>query len=170
MKENKVLTIDKIRKKFEKIQNLIEKGNIIISSSKGIWLSKNAEKQLSEKNINLDEFLNWVQKENYNSTCSHYSGLNVCKVQIPEQIEEGSLLLFCNSPCFQNMDKSTLTQMEKKVLEHLAKGFTNKQIASRLLISPGTVNAYLDNIYRKLGVSNRVQAVCSALKSGIINI
>lgn len=68
------------------------------------------------------------------------------------------------------MDTPVLTKMERSVVKTLAKGLSNKQMASSLKISAGTVNAHLDNIYRKLGVSNRVQAVCAALKLGIVNI
>ena len=52
-----------------------------------------------------------------------------------------------------------LTSRECQVLELVAKGLTNKEIARRLTISPKTVDAHLQKIYRKMQVSNRAEAV-----------
>jgi len=51
-----------------------------------------------------------------------------------------------------------LTPRQKEILALVAKGYTNKAIASRLRISPKTVDAHLSNIYRILQVSNRTEA------------
>ena len=53
----------------------------------------------------------------------------------------------------------TLTQQEVRVFELLRGGYSNKQIAARLSISPYTVGKHVQNILRKFGVSNRTQAV-----------
>ena len=52
-----------------------------------------------------------------------------------------------------------LTSRETEILELVAAGLTNAQIAERLWISPGTVKKHLDNIYSKLGVANRTAAI-----------
>jgi DNA-binding NarL/FixJ family response regulator len=52
-----------------------------------------------------------------------------------------------------------LTQQEVKILHLLRQGLSNKQIAARLSISPYTVGKHVQNILRKLGASNRTQAV-----------
>ncbi|MFJ7935004.1 LuxR C-terminal-related transcriptional regulator [Sporosarcina sp. NPDC096371] len=52
-----------------------------------------------------------------------------------------------------------LTPREQEVLQLLAGGATNREIASRLFLSEGTVRVYLSNIYGKLGVNSRTQAV-----------
>ncbi|AVP66391.1 helix-turn-helix transcriptional regulator [Clostridium botulinum] len=52
-----------------------------------------------------------------------------------------------------------LTEREKEVLEILREGASNKQIGERLNISLATVKTHMINIYSKLQVSNRVQAV-----------
>lgn len=54
---------------------------------------------------------------------------------------------------------SLLTRRELEILQHLASGATNAQIASRLVVSEGTVKSHVKHILRKLGASNRAQAV-----------
>jgi DNA-binding NarL/FixJ family response regulator len=50
------------------------------------------------------------------------------------------------------------TAREREILEHLAAGLTNAQIGERLRISPGTVRKHLENVYAKVGVTNRTAA------------
>jgi LuxR family maltose regulon positive regulatory protein len=52
-----------------------------------------------------------------------------------------------------------LTERELEVLQLLAEGLSNKEIASRLVVTPGTVKQHLKNISRKLDVHGRMQAV-----------
>jgi LuxR family maltose regulon positive regulatory protein len=52
-----------------------------------------------------------------------------------------------------------LSERESEILRLVARGMTNKQIAAELFISAGTVKAHTANIFRKLDVSNRIQAV-----------
>jgi DNA-binding NarL/FixJ family response regulator len=59
-----------------------------------------------------------------------------------------------------------LTPRELEVLRRLAEGLSNKRIATALQISPRTVNFHLDNIYRKLGVASRTEALVVALQQG----
>ena len=59
-----------------------------------------------------------------------------------------------------------LTTRETEILDLIAQGFTSKQIARRLGISPYTVNTHRDNLRRKLGVHNGAQlAYCQATRS-----
>lgn len=51
-----------------------------------------------------------------------------------------------------------LSDREREVARMLAKGFTNKQIASALYISHGTVKNYVSEIYSKIGISDRTKA------------
>jgi DNA-binding NarL/FixJ family response regulator len=51
-----------------------------------------------------------------------------------------------------------LTAREREILELVAEGRTNAQIAERLWVSPGTVRKHLDNVYAKLGVHSRTAA------------
>lgn len=55
-----------------------------------------------------------------------------------------------------------LTEQEKRILLQIANGLSNKEIGDRLNIASETVKYHLKNVYRKLGVNNRVQALQSA--------
>lgn len=62
----------------------------------------------------------------------------------------------------------TLTARELEVLRLLARGLRNKEIAARLFVSERTVNFHLANIYQKLNVSGRTEALSKALEQGLI--
>ncbi len=51
-----------------------------------------------------------------------------------------------------------LTRREAEVLERVARGLTNAEVAAQLFVAPGTVKKHLDHIYRKLGVKGRTEA------------
>ncbi|MCH8568059.1 MAG: response regulator transcription factor [Balneolales bacterium] len=61
-----------------------------------------------------------------------------------------------------------LSEREKEVLNLLIKGCTKKQVAAQLYLSFHTVDFHLRNIYKKLQVNSRSEAVAKALKEGII--
>lgn len=67
------------------------------------------------------------------------------------------------------MLRQDLTGRELEVLELLAQGATNKQIAEALGISDNTVRCHVNNIMEKLQVSDRTEAVANALKNGILS-
>ncbi|MDN5937839.1 MAG: helix-turn-helix transcriptional regulator [Salinisphaera sp.] len=52
-----------------------------------------------------------------------------------------------------------LTRRERQMLWRLFRGDINRQMAAAMFVSENTVKFHLKNIYRKLGVSNRVQAI-----------
>ena len=52
-----------------------------------------------------------------------------------------------------------LTAREREVLDHVATGATNAQVASNLGVSPATVRKHLENAFSKLGVCTRTAAV-----------
>jgi len=63
---------------------------------------------------------------------------------------------------------SGLTMREVEVLLLIAKGRTNKEIAKELFISEKTVKNHITNIFRKLNVTDRTEAVVQAMKKSII--
>jgi DNA-binding NarL/FixJ family response regulator len=63
---------------------------------------------------------------------------------------------------------SELTSRERGVLEHVALGLSNKEIATALAIAENTVKNHLKNILEKLHLENRVQAATFALREGLV--
>jgi putative nucleotidyltransferase with HDIG domain len=66
----------------------------------------------------------------------------------------------------QHATPSPLTKRERDMLRELAKGLTYKQIALAVDLSTSTVRTHLHNTYKKLGVSDRAQAVLTATERG----
>jgi DNA-binding NarL/FixJ family response regulator len=64
-------------------------------------------------------------------------------------------------------EKFRLTRREKEVLTQLVNGLTNREIASNLGVSVGTMKFYIKTIFRKLNVRNRVEALVKAEQMGL---
>ncbi len=63
---------------------------------------------------------------------------------------------------------ATLTNREEEVLQFTAAGFTNQEIAEKLIISPKTVDTYRQRIMEKLNLHHRSELVRYALKTGLL--
>ncbi len=66
------------------------------------------------------------------------------------------------------LPENLLTSKETEVLEMVAKGASNKQIADKLFVKEVTVKTHLNSIFKKLKVENRTQAVLLALQTELI--
>ena len=64
---------------------------------------------------------------------------------------------------------SYLTQREEEVLELLTQGITYKGVANKLFISETTVKTHVNNIFQKLQVNDRTQAVLYAINNGFLS-
>jgi len=62
-----------------------------------------------------------------------------------------------------------LSQRELEVLKLAGEGLTNREIADRLVVNPGTVKTYLQRILEKLHLKNRAQAMAYALRHGLVD-
>jgi DNA-binding NarL/FixJ family response regulator len=63
-----------------------------------------------------------------------------------------------------------LTQQEFRILTLIAEGYSNNEIAETLSVSRNTVKSHVQNIFRKLGVSDRTQAAIFAIRKGLAPI
>lgn len=69
------------------------------------------------------------------------------------------VMLSFRSDTSESKDLSKLTPREREILQRLAEGLLYKEIADRLSISPFTVRAHIHNIYEKLQVHTKVDAI-----------
>ncbi len=71
-------------------------------------------------------------------------------------------------PLMETARGGLLTNREQQILELLADGLGNKQIAARLGISPNTVKTHLELLFDKLSVSTRAEAVATGMRRGLL--
>jgi LuxR family maltose regulon positive regulatory protein len=80
--------------------------------------------------------------------------------------QEQARLVQTQAPEFELVEP--LSEREIEVVQFIAEGLTNQEIASRLFLSPNTVKVHTRNIYGKLGANNRTQAATKARDLGIL--
>jgi NarL family two-component system response regulator LiaR len=74
-----------------------------------------------------------------------------------------------HSPPQRNQPLADLTQREKDVLQQIAQGKSNAEIAEALVITERTVKAHVSNLLGKLHLSDRTQAAVYAWRKGIVD-
>lgn len=107
-----------------------------------------------QKDIEPDELRNSIKKV--------MNGNKVFPTKIEEKVDEQI-----------NTKKSNLEELsnrENEVLELLAQGMSNRDIAEELYISEKTVKNHVSSILRKFSVNDRTQAVIVALKNGLVSL
>jgi len=70
----------------------------------------------------------------------------------------------------ENFGREELTTAERKILQMLVGGNSNKEIAFGLSVSENTVKTHVKNVFEKLGVSDRTSAATLAIKRGLVRI
>lgn len=65
----------------------------------------------------------------------------------------------------QSPESYNLSKREMEVLEHLYRGLTYNEIAKKLVLSPLTIRSHMENLYKKMKVHNKVEAVQVAMKN-----
>ncbi|BCX49666.1 protein/transcriptional regulator, LuxR family [Haloferula helveola] len=86
---------------------------------------------------------------------------------VPSATSEGDVAVEVPRPPAGSLVEA-LSKREYEVLLHAAKRLSNREIAETLFISPGTVKRHLNNIYEKLGVHGRKEAVAKATGLGLL--
>lgn len=136
----------------------------------------------SKGNILADIEVHWPQKLSLKANATRYVG---------EQGEVGRALLFCDVTAERTLqlelsDKvvsrlldltsqqpvpppaAHLTEQETRTLRLVGRGLSNTNIASDMGISASTVRSHLKNIYRKLGLGSRAEAVSFAARNNLL--
>ncbi|MCC7307355.1 MAG: response regulator transcription factor [Acidobacteria bacterium] len=70
----------------------------------------------------------------------------------------------------ENIGREELTPTESKVLRMIVGGMSNKEIAYALEVSENTVKSHVQNIFGKIGVSDRTSAATTAIKRGLVRV
>jgi len=70
----------------------------------------------------------------------------------------------------ENFGREELTPAERKILQMIVGGNSNKEIAFDLNVSENTVKTHVKNVFEKLGVSDRTSAATLAIKRGLVRI
>jgi len=118
------------------------------------------------KDITADELVNTVKR-----TAKGEHPINESFVSHPK-VAEQVLHHFRELPLGQGTESfvSPVTAREQEILNYMAKGYLNKQIALALDISEQTVKNHVTSILRKLNANARTQAVVEAIKHGLVTI
>ncbi|TAN42411.1 MAG: response regulator transcription factor [Nitrospirae bacterium] len=136
---------------------------ILIDDNGSYWLNDHADVFISERNIPLKDLMEWLMIGSAHLQNFRYGDITISMMRLPGN----SVIAFLTGlDADQVSEKPVLTDREREVLRYLVKGFSNKEIAAAMKITPETVNSYLDKIYEKLDCSNRVAAAFLGLKNG----
>jgi len=82
-------------------------------------------------------------------------------------IEKSCLKVYKNSNFYKDNE---LSVNELNVLNYIAKGLTNKEIAENMGLSEKTIKSHVSNMFLKIGVTNRTALLVKSIKNGLINI
>ncbi len=107
-----------------------------------------------QKDVSADKLVDCIKE-------AHYGRRHV-------YLPSGSDVLLELASQVSSDEKVKLTDREKEVLELIAAGNTNKEIAKKLFISDQTVKSFVHNILQKLKAADRAGAVATALRSKMI--
>jgi len=101
------------------------------------------------KDARREELLDCIRKVNSGETC------------IPQALMQKLVT---------GISSETLTDREAEVLQLLADGKSNKEIGAKLFISEFTVKGHLRNIFTKLNVLSRTEAISAATRRGLVQL
>lgn len=93
-----------------------------------------------------------------------YIGIKLKKAKTIVQVVEVE-----RQPVVPLQANDLLTDRENDILSHIILGHSNKEIAAKLFVSENTVKKHINNLYSKLGVKRRTQAVSKAKELGLFS-
>ena len=126
------------------MRTFLDLGEEIEELLKQIYLTYRSQSNLSEKDRLLNDY-----------TFDLLAAFNQEKNKYSKRDNQGKYIF--------------LTEREIEVLNFLSEGLTNKAIADRLIVAPSTIKQHLKNMYVKLDVHNRTQAVARGRELGLIS-
>ncbi len=113
------------------------------------------------KDVSLDQLVGAIE--------TVMSGGTMVQPAITEKVMKGLVSQNINKPAENDPNKiEKLTGRETEVLRMMSGGYSNKEIASALSLSEGTIKNHVSNVLAKLGVRDRTRAVLKAVENGIL--
>lgn len=88
--------------------------------------------------------------------------------KILQMVQNNKLTMLQKQPQHETKSLFDLTEREREILQLLVKGFSYKEIGTHLEISPNTAKKHVINIYHKLHVNSRAQALHLAYQKGLL--
>jgi DNA-binding NarL/FixJ family response regulator len=113
---------------------------------------------------------NITRSEMLKVTHAIYNDQAVLDPAITSKVISKMLLSKLDQPAKPGISCENFTFRELEVLEGIVKGQTNKRIGEFLYISETTVKHHIRNIFRKLGVKSRTEAISKSVRKKIINL
>lgn len=125
-----------------------------------------AKEILSDSGVDPEEYIHHIEHLAKHVSKMSLSGVETVFIKVPGNKE--SFLVYFTPSCAKKREECGLTRREREIINCLVTGTTNREIARSLNISMGTVKTHLDNIYVKLGVSNRLEAALAGIMGGMV--
>ena len=160
------------------LNNLLEEENeadVVITSASSVSIFPNETDPpssagilfLSDDQVNVQEMKRAYRVWGVLPTESSAEELTAAIHALSQGLIVGTAALLFESG-FERAEDNPLTDRELEVLDLLARGLANKQIAASLGISEHTVKFHVSSIYSKLNITNRAEAVREGLRGGWI--
>jgi DNA-binding CsgD family transcriptional regulator len=116
--------------------------------------------------VNKYTYFQFKNREYYQVFYTPFSKTLLGAIQIPVPSQIYVKTHYQANPDFILVEP--LTSQEREILQHIASGLSNKEIASELALSTNTVKMYTSKLYRKLGVRRRTEAIARARQLNIL--
>jgi ATP/maltotriose-dependent transcriptional regulator MalT len=104
------------------------------------------------------------------STSNNQSENCYCEIRIKKSLLNKILLDIGFVPIESSSPDIVMTNREIQVLKYLAGGLNNQEISKLMNVSVHTIKAHIHNIFEKLSVQGRTEAVVKAIKDNLINL
>jgi DNA-binding NarL/FixJ family response regulator len=154
--------VERVRNGLRELERMLDEEAFLVMDGEGrYWFNESAKELLKQKKIYTDDLIEWLR-----AGIDHLQRLSYLELELQITRLPGDTALVMIKTRVPRTDGLKLTYKEKEVLGNLVRGLSNKEIAWNMNVSPGTVNTHLDNIYRKFGCSNRLEACFLALRNG----
>jgi DNA-binding CsgD family transcriptional regulator/tetratricopeptide (TPR) repeat protein len=156
-------------------ENIPEQGILLLT---GVCFQPSASHEIQEKAQQLlDSNRDRLQPDSFKAITRQGKGSNLDQLLAAAKTDLADFnmaqeLASGAEPVIKSNDQlifESLTDRELEVLGLMSEGLSNPEIAERLIIAVGTVKSYTNQIYSKLGVRNRVEAVTKARDLGLLS-